>query len=601
MRCQSDRHFILILIILFGAYSALSRSDPSDSFIGDELNFEDILSDLPNRFSLETATAHSTASLPAFDTVSADAVIRYRNSLPYPADIIDDVDKIPGISPLQTMILSHLAGETQVPEYGNISGYIRNGFVHKPESESAADSKYYVKTGIETEHNIRITAVGERDPFEPRAFDLFSANVSLKFDSGATHVVLGDYRPSFGQHLVFSRYGRNYANGTDVIARNSAMVGNTLFDETLFLRGGYVSVKRGNLTAELFTSRRSLDATLDESGKAVTVRTGGYHITNSPRENLTETIHTIRTAFGDSRSYLFGIAGIISRYDPPLGKREDPRNVNDPKGANFGYVTIDGTVTAGLTTLFFEHAVSSDDEHASAAGIRVKNADTSGSVLFRNYTAGYHPLRSGGFSSFGSTTNERGIYTAFRTKLPHRSRVTVSMDLARTLSRTFTDPMPSSRRRLNVLFQTRITQLLSGRLIARSVTGSSEYNSRWSCRAQAERILSAGSRTGIRSSAAWSQSSGDGGMYADLQFFSYMERFKCSVTVGIFDIPGYDARFYRYEYDVPGRGYTRAVWGKGSAASLVLTGGPLSLGYRIADSDESTKTNEITLQTDYTF
>ncbi|MFC1551983.1 hypothetical protein ACFL6P_05385, partial [Candidatus Latescibacterota bacterium] len=441
----------------------------------------------------------------------------------------------------------------------------------------------------------------ERDPFEPRAFDLFSANLSMKFEKAGTHIVIGDFRPQFGQHLVFSRYGRNYTNGIDVTAHNSAIVGNSLFDETLFLRGAYVSAQKGNLRTEIFSSRRNLDASMDDSGEAVTIRNTGYHYSGTARDNLAETVHTARIAYDDRNKFTFGIAGIVSQYSPSLAKRTDGKNINYPEGSNFGYVSLDGTITAGSSALFFEHAESSDSEHATVAGLRVKNKNAGGSVLVRNYSKGYWAPRSGGFSSFGKTSNERGVYSAVQAKLPHSSSVMVSMDIARTLSRTFSEPMPLSRRRLNMLLISKFTPLLSGRFIARSVTDSSADEKRWSCRALLERKLKNTSQTGIRTSLAWSQSGGEGGIYSDMQLFSYLRNFKLNVSVGVFDIPGYASRFYRYEHDVPGRGFTRAVWGKGAVSSIVLSGGPLSVRYRTGDSDAYGRISEVAVQSDYIF
>jgi hypothetical protein len=601
MRCHPAGLLFLITLFLLVSCPSIILSEPSDSFLGGEIDFEDILSDIPRNFSIETAGVRSIASLPSFDNESALTVIRFRDSLSSPRDIADAIDTIPDITPLQRMILTYLSFGADESEAGGFSGYIRNGYMHKPDSESLSEGKYYVKTAIEKDKNVKFTAVGERDPFEPRALDLLSANLSMKSEKTGTHIVLGDFRPEFGQHLVFSRYGRNYTNGTNVTAHNSATVGNSLFDESFYLRGAYVSVRKGKLRTDIFSSRRYLDASLDGSGNAVTIRNTGYHNSGTSRENLSETIHTARVSYTDQNRFSFGIAGIVSQYSPSLAKKTDDKNINSPEGSNFGYVSLDGTITAGSSVLFFEHVESRDRENATVAGFRVKNKNAGGSVLVRNYSEGYWAPRAGGFSSFGKTSNERGVYSALQAKLPHSSSVTVSMDIARTLSRTFLESMPLSRRRLNMLLVSKFSPLLSGRLVAKSVTDSSDGEKRWSCRAQLARKFKNAARTGIRSSVAWSQSGGEGGIYSDISLYSYMKELKINVSAGVFDIPGYASRFYRYEYDVPGRGFTRAVWGKGAVSTIVLSVGPFSVRYRMGDSDAYGRINELAVQSDFIF
>ncbi|MFC1651281.1 hypothetical protein ACFL2X_06890 [Candidatus Latescibacterota bacterium] len=552
MRYISFRFLFPFTLLFYLSFPYAVFSEPSDSFLGDEIDFEDIFSDIPRNFNLEAATVPVIAALPYFNDESARKVVHFRDSLKSEQAIGDNIDNIPEITPIQRIILTYISQGNNSLDTGDFSGYIRNGYMHNPEDETLSDGKYYLKMSAEKNNNLKFTAIGERDSFEPRAVDLFSANLSMKFEKARTHVVIGDYRPEFGQNLVFSRYGRNYINGTDAMSHNSKIVGNSLFDETLYLRGAYVSVKRGKFTAGIFSSMRKLDASLDESGSAVTIRNTGYHYSGTDRENLTENINSARVEFNDQNRLKFGIAGVVSHYSPDLARKTEDKNINYPEGSKFGYVSLDGEITNGSSVIFFEHVESTNNENATLAGLRVKNKDVSGSVLLRNYSKGYWAPRPGGFSSFGKTSNERGVYSALQAKLPHASSIMVSMDIARTLSRTFSETMPLSRRRLSLLLISKVNSNLSGRFIARSVTDSAANEKRWSCRVLIERRLKNKKKTGIRSSLAWSQSENAGGAYSDITLFSYLQNLKINVSIGVFDIPAYDSRFYRYEYNVPG-------------------------------------------------
>ncbi len=100
---------------------------------------------------------------------------------------------------------------------------------------------------------------------------------------------------------------------------------------------------------------------------------------------------------------------------------------------------------------------------------------------------------------------------------------------------------------------------------------------------------------------AWSESEGEGGTYGELAVFEtgHVAAFDCAF--GLFDIPSYAARFYRYERDVPGRGLTRAVWGRGGTVVITLRIGPFSARYRFSDADLTTRSHAVTLQSDMLF
>ncbi|MCE5250044.1 hypothetical protein LLG96_07470, partial [bacterium] len=105
----------------------------------------------------------------------------------------------------------------------------------------------------------------------------------------------------------------------------------------------------------------------------------------------------------------------------------------------------------------------------------------------------------------------------------------------------------------------------------------------------------------VRSLYAWSDSDGEHGPFWETTFLMQRSGFGFEIAGGIFDIPSYDARFYRYEYDVPGRGYTRPVWGRGGTVTAVVRWKQVSCRYRYGDSDLMDTAHEITVQLDTVF
>ena len=85
------------------------------------------------------------------------------------------------------------------------------------------------------------------------------------------------------------------------------------------------------------------------------------------------------------------------------------------------------------------------------------------------------------------------------------------------------------------------------------------------------------------------------------KIITYTYMLKLNFSIGLFDIPSYKSRFYRYEYNVPGRGLTRAVWGRGGTTLIICNWGPLSCRYRFADSNLFDKSSEFTVQSDLVF
>ncbi len=573
-------------------------SDPSDNFLNEDISFEDIYSDLPDDFNIEQAGEYDFLRLPFFTEEDAVRIVTFRESLKKGDSLYSHLEDIPGLSPLQRAVLNHLAPAAK-PEYLPVfSASLRKGLVHRPGQESFSEGKYYFKLHGKWHEKVSVTFLGERDPFEPRALDLFSGNVSMKSDNDRVYILLGDYRPGFGQGLLFSRYGRSYSSGADVFVRESKTTANTFFEESYFLRGCYVSVRRRWFNTFAWTSVRDLDATIDENGDAVTIKDSGYHYSGDIRDNLNEKITAARIALSRISNMELALTGAVSNYSPALAPRNVESNINDPQGNTFKYVTIDGKLQKDSALLFFEHAVMDMEESATLGGLNMKSPRIRGTVLFRYYSKGYRAPRSGAFSAFGKTENEKGMYSAVQADLTPAVRLNVSMDLARTLYRTYSSNMPLSRKRVNVLIQTRLPERMVGSISGRVTDDSVGSKRRWNSRLKLEKRPGRDYIPGWRSGLAWSECEGEGGPFAEAGIYMRRQTFKFDLSAGIFDIPSYASRFYYYERNVPGRGRTGAVWGRGGTLVFLLRLGTLSVRYLYKDSDLMKRINEISIQCD---
>ncbi|HDY87945.1 MAG TPA: hypothetical protein ENH82_07520 [bacterium] len=478
--CLTILSVFSFIVFFFTAKSAFS--DLTDGFLDNNINFEEIFSDLPQNFDLESATVFELGSLPYFTSESAQNVLNFRDTLGGGVKFLEKLWNIPGISPIQFAILNHLLEMKKAQLFPVFSGYIRTGFLSKPDEEKFSEGKYYLKLHGENEKSLHFTILGERDSFEPRAFDLYSANLSIKLDKARTHIIIGDYRPEIGQGLVFSRYSRSYINGTHVVTNEKKTIENTFFEEALYLRGIYLKIRKGRITTRFWSSFKNLDATLDEKGEAIHIKTTGYHYPGTPRNNLRENINCAQVSFNYRHGLKFGLAGVVTNYSPPLTGQTGERYLNYPEGSHFDYVSLNGEYKKNSLVVFFEHALSGKKENATIGGIEIKNDRLRSCLLLRNYSEGYWAPNAGSFSSFGSTSNERGIYSAVQAELPYASRFLASMDLARTVSRTYFETMPKSRKRLSVMLNSQFSKGFAGKIVARSVDDSSDLEKRWNCR-----------------------------------------------------------------------------------------------------------------------
>ena len=343
---------VISCVVLFFSTNTVF-TDPTDGFLENEINFEEIYSDLPLNFDLETATVSELGSLPYFTHETASYVVSFRDSLGPGDSLSANPGTIPGLSPVQLAILNHLSQMKKARIFSGISGYIRNGYAGKPDEEEFSDGKYYFKIHGEGEKSIRFNLLGERDSFEPRALDLYSANIAIGFEKVRTYLIIGDYRPEIGQGLVFSRYSRNYINGTHVINSEKKTVENTLFEESLYLRGIYMKVSKGRFTTQFWTSYKKLDATLDENDEAVNIKTTGYHYSGTARDNLREQCNGAYISFKDRRGITLGAAGVFSTYSPALVRQTGERYVNYPDGSQFNYLSLNGEYKKRFTGVIF--------------------------------------------------------------------------------------------------------------------------------------------------------------------------------------------------------------------------------------------------------
>ncbi len=589
-------YFVVHVLILYHPLYA----DPVDGFINDDINLDEMLEDIP-RLDITQANRDDIAGLPFFDIVSARKVIAFRDSLGSGDSFYDVVKTNNDISSIQREILQVVFLQKPERASRSFSGRIRSGYIHKPEKEAPVDGRYYTSINTAAGDNFTAGMVVDRDPFETRALDLISFHSSITFDSGRTRIILGDFRPGFGQNLVFSRYTRSYIDGLSVMAREPRRLVNTQFEEASFLRGAHVSVNRGPVKIQAWGSSRALDATLDAAGNAVTIRDSGIHETGNNRSNLDENLFSGRVSCQLDSGISLGLTGVTAEYTPSLARKDGERYLNDHSGSRFRNISVDAAYAFGNVTAFLEHAGNPGSGRATAGGIQIREHGFGASVAGREYSPQYWAPRSTGISSFGKTANEKGIYSAVQADLPGGAQAMVTMDHARLLSRDFSHAMPISRRRISCMLLAPGRGVPLWKIVVKSVDDSDSTDGRWNGRFHIQTPRRNNRRWNFEGIAAWSESGGSGGPCVEWRAKIRRYGCICFLSTAVFDIPSYASRFYRYEHNVPGRGMSQPVWGKGVSFICVVRFGFFSIRYRYADADMMAKSTELTFQSDVAF
>jgi hypothetical protein len=316
---------------------------PSDALLGESVEYTEIYSDLPVQFDLDTATKETFSSLPYFSETEIDALIQFRDRLEEGISFSSSIDDIPGLSPLQRSILSHLADTNQYAGRRSDKYQVRSGFMHRANGSSLSSDGYYMRIMNLDSSQVASSVLFERDKDEPRVLDHVSMSALVRVGSSGSRIVIGDFRPEFGQGLIFSQYGRSYVYGTDVSRSSAGKIANTSFEESLFCRGLFAHLRHRGFLSSLWVSSRRLDASIDDNGEAVTIRNDGIHKSGDSRRNN----HRERLIGGNISVIPFsagklGITGAYTGYSPGIGRLDREYTLHALTGDSFGHFSFDG-------------------------------------------------------------------------------------------------------------------------------------------------------------------------------------------------------------------------------------------------------------------
>jgi len=199
----------------------------------------------------------------------------------------------------------------------------------------------------------------EKDAGE-RFYDSYGAYAMLRDVGIVDKAVVGDYRIGFGEGLVLGGSVWN-SKSTPPLKTQSGIRPMTGMDETAFLRGAAVTLALGKrIKLSAFGSYRKRDATLTSEGEVQTLRTDGYHRTETEwerRRNVGSTVVGGNIQWSGNGFHL-GATGYWQKFGRTLNPGTQQYRAIYPKGSSFGMVGMNYGYTRYRLSLAGETAYS---------------------------------------------------------------------------------------------------------------------------------------------------------------------------------------------------------------------------------------------------
>jgi hypothetical protein len=332
--------------------------------------------------------------------------------------------------------------------YGKNELYLRYG---QPLQQKKDDTGQYL--GEPFYHSMRYSytfgdrlqsgAVAEKDAGEPfwnkhhKGYDFYSFHLLLKESGWLQTLAIGDYKMSFGQGLVVSNDFTPGGNAvvTQVERRTYGFRRHFSTSEKDFFRGAAATLRRGDLYASVFYSRKKIDATPADSLTVSAIKTDGLHRLAIEREK--SGLLTMQTSGGNLRyatsELCLGITALAYSFgNYTIMPNTRPYNLFYFRGSSNLNMSVDYLWKNRALKLYGETAMSANKALATLHAFQLKPASyLSLLLLFRYYDKKYQAYFSNAFSQNTSAQNEQGLYMGLQfTPFPYWN-VSASADVFR--------------------------------------------------------------------------------------------------------------------------------------------------------------------------
>ncbi len=423
------------------------------------------------------------------------------------------------------------------------------------------------RTEFSVPNLVDFAVLTERDPGESGPADFWTGYLVTSRFPGTDRLILGDFRPGFGQGLILSRHQRTSSVVGSARPQTSPSVAYRSSTENGALRGLYAESAWRRLNGSAILSHSRWDAQIHESGAEI--KTGGLHSTETGRhrkDRLEERTIGIRLTH-PLYAATIGATLLRSRFNPPLLQDEAPSRQNDLAG-------LDWNLHFGRFACFGELAFSSGRHPAWSTGAVLRLDGLRLVGLARRYDPQFQSLRGRGFSAYsGSPENEWGIFLGGVWKPRKRMKFEASLDRYGRIRPENAGALPPRGERTRFRLTHRLNRTLSLRL---------------SFGSQLETLSETRTRRHVRTDLSWSDDRSRLQVWGERSWISAFEEggsglasginlrgggrtgFQVALWGAIYTISAYEARIYAF---VP------SVWG--GSQLLTLTGRGYAGGPRL--------------------
>ncbi len=317
--------------------------------------------------------------------------------------------------------------------------------VQGPPMYQGNNSALYVRYGFKFMKKLGWGFTAEKDAGEQffngtqkQGFDYYSFHFVLRDVGIFKTIVVGDFQLEYGQGLTLCT-GLAGGKPSDPVTACRALQGirpYTSSNEVFFKRGAAVSLKRRQLSLDLFASKRNLDGntevdSLSGANSFTSIQESGLHRTQSEiadKHSVSEILYGSHIGYA-IKNLRCGITGVQVRFDKPLIKEIQPYNTFEFRGQSLLNLGIDYALQVRNFSFFGEIARSQNGSFANLHGVTASVDPKLGfSVVYRDYPRTYQSLYSGGMREGGNNFNERGIYAGFNFKPIREIVFIVNMD-----------------------------------------------------------------------------------------------------------------------------------------------------------------------------
>ncbi len=551
-----------IMLLPFTLYVAAPRAQESlnpetaESYLA-------VLRDLEGQvIDVNKASQQDLQALPWISPEVARGIITNRRRFG-PFRNVNDLRRVPGVT---SNVLAAARQYLSVSSWRGPRARTRLR-ITRPSNQPTAwgNLRLYQRTEVATRHAEGVFLT-ERDPMESRLADFLSGYIRVSSIPGLQRLLVGDFRPGYGQGLLFSRHSRSATGLEWARPANVRRVGYRSAVEDGALRGVFAEGRSGRVTWTAMFSRNRWDAVIDSAGVAA-IRTADLHVTQTQQERrgkLRENLAALRPHV-DLPVGRIAATLVRTTFSPP---RQSVRRQHS--------AGIDWDLRSSRLNFFGEIAASNRNT-AWLAGARSGLDRLTLVMLGRWYSAGFSSLRGGPFSAY-SGGNEWGLFTGAAWRAGRRTRIQATLDRHGRIAPEGKLTLPARGERFSLdLRQRRKYATIRITLGTRrqTVTTSGVTGLRLQRRARLRVTIprsvarlnlwleSTGARSPVRQSGGRAV-----GFDLRLQRKSHL---RANLWLSLFNVDHFDSRIYNFEPDVWGGSRLQLLSGRGRTAGVRLT------------------------------